>query len=94
MKYILVFGLLLMSALSTHAATACSYTEIPCDEQGNHYFCSAGNGWAGDRQFCSATDVSSPRRKPFIKAQDYLRECIEQCVDAGGAPSTCHHQCW
>ncbi|WP_148278706.1 hypothetical protein [Bdellovibrio bacteriovorus] len=94
MKYIFVLGLLLMSGLPAQAATVCNYTETPCDEQGNHYYCSMGRGWAGDRHFCSANDVSTPRPRQFIKARDYLRDCIKECVDAGGAASTCHHQCW
>ncbi|WP_374035024.1 hypothetical protein ACES2I_04175 [Bdellovibrio bacteriovorus] len=94
MKYLVVFGLLMMSTLPAQAGKHCYYTETACDDFGNHYMCSAGNGWAGDRQFCSPEDVSSKNVTRSLKARDYLKECIEECVSAGGAPSTCHHRCW
>ncbi len=95
MKYVLVFGLLLMSALPAQAAKyVCSYTEGACDEHGNHYICSTGDGWAGDYIFCSPEDVSLKYIPRSLKVRDFIKECIEECVSAGGAPSTCHHRCW
>lgn len=92
MKYLILVLFVMMTGMQAQALVSCHYSDVACDDQGNHFQCYQ-YGWSGDRQFCSAGDVGRKPAMQLFQGWD-LNECIKECVEAGGAPSTCHHQCW
>lgn len=81
MKYKFLGLLMVTYSMAANAAfTVCKYQADPCDKDNNHYHCSI-IGWTGPNppRFCSATDVSSFKRKPKVGTSKFTEQGEEAC---------------
>src|SRR5579863_8070099 len=85
-RKILVGGLaLLIYSGSANAFVPCSYQDQPCDEQGDHFFCTGRN-----MAFCSATNGDYVG-KQMVDDQNVNVEtncCYGTCWSTGCCPPT------